>query len=267
MPEDQIAISSGGCELYGMLHRPSGSSRGGIVFANPIFEEHKSSQRVMVNMARILCDNGFTVLRFDYRGCGDSPGSQKDFSIPDWLADIRSAIEFVQGTVPGPIGLLGLRIGASLALAASVEVVYRVLWEPVISGSDFIEQELRRKLMKEMMTFGKSRTSRAELIAELKSGRTIDLAGYPLTPSLYHDICNMDLLKHADTNSSCLLVNITHRQKETKEMTQLHDAKPSLELKVVTEQPFWNLIGLADRPGLLDVTGKWIDGKTGIIRE
>jgi predicted alpha/beta hydrolase len=46
-----------------------------IVIAPPLFEERKSSYAPLRRLARLLADAGHAVLRFDYRGSGESGGS------------------------------------------------------------------------------------------------------------------------------------------------------------------------------------------------
>ena len=112
--EEQILIPSGTGTLSAVLYLPSGTPRGSILFCNPLFEERKSSQRIMVECARTLCSDGLMVLRFDYRGCGDSTGDFEEFTTDDWLCDINIASQYLAKRArTGNPGLLGLRLGMS----------------------------------------------------------------------------------------------------------------------------------------------------------
>lgn len=51
-------------------------------------------------------------LRFDYRGCGESPGAFEDFTLADWYADVLAMLE----TIEGKAVLAGSSMGGWLML-------------------------------------------------------------------------------------------------------------------------------------------------------
>ena len=69
--------------LFGVLHLPEAGSPGtrAIVMSHPFGEEKLWSHRVFVSCARALAARGYTVLRFDYTGAGDSTGDTADTSL------------------------------------------------------------------------------------------------------------------------------------------------------------------------------------------
>jgi exosortase A-associated hydrolase 2 len=264
MQEEAIRIESGGSRLSGVIHAPAGAPVGSVLICEPLFEERKSAHRTLVDLARILCADGLGVLRFDYRGCADSEGDFPDFSVPDWLADIRAATDCMRQRFPGkPAGVLGLRLGATLALTAMAEpgaapFDFSALWEPVVSGRDYLDTELRKKLMKEMMTFGKSRCTREALMADLAAGRGIDFDGYRISPGLHRDLCARDLLQARDgLPRSCLIIGIGPSGRAPQTLSQLAGALKA-ELRMAREQPIWSLVGLVSCPDLLRDTHDWI---------
>jgi len=240
---------------------------GALVFCNPLFEEHKSSHRAMVETARAFCRRGLSVLRFDYRGCGDSEGRFSDFRPSDWLEDIRNVTDFLVGeTGNPPLGLLGLRLGGAMALAAAgadPRVHFTVAWEPVTKGREYLQQELRKKLMKEMMTFGKSRKTRASLLEALEGGQQIDFDGYAVAPGLYGELCGIDLLREVPRLSGpVLLAGVGQTAGLSAPLDGLHSALlaagANVDARVVGVQPFWNLIGYVDISPLISDTLDWI---------
>ena len=74
------------------------------------------SHRQFVLLARMLAQAGYVVLRFDYRGMGDSGGEQRNFEHVS--ADVAAAIDLVTARVAGVkrVVLWGLCDGASAAL-------------------------------------------------------------------------------------------------------------------------------------------------------
>lgn len=88
-----------------------------IVVGGPQYRA--GSHRQFVLLARSLAAAGFAVLRFDYRGMGDSEGAQRDFQAV--TPDIGAAIEtlLAQSEQLKNIVLWGLCDGASAALLYS----------------------------------------------------------------------------------------------------------------------------------------------------
>ena len=60
---------------------------------------------------------GRAYLRFDYRGCGESPGAFEDFTLADWYADVLAMLD----TVEGPAVLVGSSMGGWLMLLVARE--------------------------------------------------------------------------------------------------------------------------------------------------
>lgn len=58
---------------------------------------------------------GRAFLRFDYRGCGQTPGAFEDFTLADWRDDVLAMIDIVQG----PVVLVGSSMGGWLMLLAA----------------------------------------------------------------------------------------------------------------------------------------------------
>jgi uncharacterized protein len=137
-------------ELYGCYHRPKNLLARSclVVLCYPIGHEYVSSHRAIYQLAVRLSDVGFHVLRFDYFGCGDSAGVFEDGSLLQWTNDIHSAI--AQGQKLSGLKrvcLIGLRIGATLALRAATDcrdLHSIVLWEPIFDGNLYLRELAER---------------------------------------------------------------------------------------------------------------------------
>lgn len=119
----------------------------GVVICAPFGREAMLTYRGCKVLADDLHANGFSVLRFDYPGTGDSAGSETD---PDrlqaWQNSVASAVGFMRRTIPiQDIILIGVRLGATLALTAAAidpSIIAVCCMAPVVSGRSYA-RELR----------------------------------------------------------------------------------------------------------------------------
>src|SRR4051812_45876715 len=108
--------------LFGWYHPPVGVRRtGGIVLCNPIGDDLCRAHRPLRHLAERLAEAGFPVLRFDYRGTGDSAGDEHEPGrVSGWLSDIGLAFEELRARSGlARVSLVGLRAGALLAAVAA----------------------------------------------------------------------------------------------------------------------------------------------------
>ncbi len=113
--EQPVVFACGGDQLIGVLHRPSDSQETGVVVVTGGPQYRVGSHRQYVLLGRRLAAAGYPVLRFDYRGMGDSDGEFVGFEGVD--DDIRAAIDCLFSQVPGlqRVVLWSLCDGASAA--------------------------------------------------------------------------------------------------------------------------------------------------------
>jgi pimeloyl-ACP methyl ester carboxylesterase len=169
--------------LFGIHEAPQRSSAArGAVLCSPLGTEYIHAHRAMRQLAKMLTAEGVHTFRFDYFGTGDSDGDTRTGSFAGWEGDIQSAITELTETIgSAQISLVGLRLGASLAanvaIRENVEVSSLVLWDPVVSGSEYLA-EIRRAAWKLRPI------SRFRLTPSLKRDRGKEIIGFPLTPIL-----------------------------------------------------------------------------------
>jgi uncharacterized protein len=117
MPERAMTFECEGEQLMGVLHFPDGiHARVGVVVVVGGPQYRVGSHRQFVLMARAMAGAGFTVLRFDYRGMGDSTGTPRNFESID--ADIAASVSSLLQEDPSlrRVYLLGLCDAASAVL-------------------------------------------------------------------------------------------------------------------------------------------------------
>lgn len=114
--ERAITFSCNGNWLYGVLSLPESSVSRGVVIVVGGPQYRVGSHRQFALLARHLAAHGVPVLRFDYRGMGDSEGEVRTFE--DLDDDLRSAIDSFLNEVPSVKELViwGLCDAASAAL-------------------------------------------------------------------------------------------------------------------------------------------------------
>jgi exosortase A-associated hydrolase 1 len=114
--EEAMVFRCGADQLVGIAHHAPRPAQVGVLVVVGGPQYRVGSHRQFVLMARRIAAAGYPVLRFDYRGMGDSDGATRTFEAID--ADIRAAIDALLERQPQMRGvvLLGLCDAASAAL-------------------------------------------------------------------------------------------------------------------------------------------------------
>lgn len=131
-------------QLYAYYHEPLRAERGQVLLCQPWGPEYEFAHRSVRFLARRLANDGWHVLRFDYRGTGDSWGDTKAGTLDGWMEDvIQVAEEFGVITAHNELSLVGLRLGATLAARAARHIRGLgkcVLWDPIVDGPRWMEE-------------------------------------------------------------------------------------------------------------------------------
>jgi alpha-beta hydrolase superfamily lysophospholipase len=147
-----VFFRSTAATLKGFLHYPRGSpARASIITCHGLFSSKESDK--FQNLAEVFSQNNYAVLRFDFRGCGQSQGSIEDTTISGRIDDLKAALALVKKEAPLrglPVGLLGSSMGGyiSLFLAALEKSVKTV----VAWATPFSFEGLRQVIEKNSQT-------------------------------------------------------------------------------------------------------------------
>ena len=249
-------LPSGDGWLQATLVTPAagGVARCALLLCPPLVEERKAAQRAMVESSRWLATQvPCVVLRIDYRGCGDSSGDFADYTVGDWLADIEAAAVWLGERFPDlPQVFFGIRAGALLALqpSATPAAAY-LLWEPV-TGADFIRQLLQRRMVNDMVAYGRAQVSRKEIEATLRGGGSVDLDGYTFTGSHYAQL-------EASTFPQVALPMLALATgTDTRTVEALQKQSPSATIRTIRLAPFWNSVGHVATTELAATSAGWL---------
>lgn len=131
-------LENEGQRIASMLHVPPGSEpHPGILVLHGFSNDRMEHHFLLVKAARALAQAGFTVLRFDFRGSGESEGRFQDVTIPGEISDALTVFRWFAERPevdPERLGVLGLSmggcVGAHLAGADS-RVKALALWAAV----------------------------------------------------------------------------------------------------------------------------------------
>jgi pimeloyl-ACP methyl ester carboxylesterase len=230
-----------------------------MVLCDPFAEEKKSSQKTLAEMGRALAEAGLPALHFDYRGTGDSGGRFEQFNLEDWRQDICAVVDWVRLRWSlGRVGLLGLRLGASLAAAeaARCRAATLVMWEPILDGERYARELGQRSKIKHMLTAGPGAANSRQ---EQQPG-FLDLDGYLVAPSLMAQMAQLRLETGEPFPRPALLVQGNARGESTPEARAALGGFPQGEAQALQLEPFWQRIGLTDTAPLIATTVAWLQG-------
>jgi uncharacterized protein len=190
-------------ELFGAHHSAVGAERGIVLICSPLSPEWLVIHRVLRTLADRMAEKGFSVMRFDYFGCGDSAGEHEQASLARWIDDIDTAvIELRRRSSPVPLYVIGVRLGALLAARAGArrdDVDALVLWDPPLNGAahgNALRANMRRML------------STAHVIADEATRRDLpsEILGYPVNSQFWHELDQLDFdLQHPPARRALLV--------------------------------------------------------------
>jgi alpha/beta superfamily hydrolase len=130
MKEEKVHFSTSAGKLAGIIHHPDHLSSRCVITCHGLFSDKQSDK--FFTIGEHFAKEGITVLRFDFRGCGESDGKIEDTTITARREDLNAALSFIRTHKPSvahTIGLLGSSMGGyiSLIVAASDAMIKAVV--------------------------------------------------------------------------------------------------------------------------------------------
>ena len=158
-----------------------------MLLCPPIGHEYMCGHRAFRRLSAKLASIGFSVLRFDYPGTGDSGDPESlDSFLPAWKESVHvAADELRRLSGCDTLAMVGLRLGAALASAAArtrSDVESLVMWSPVLDGRSFVRQA-------RMLSLASSERP-GDLVTE-RDG--LESAGFFLNAATVNDIASLSL--------------------------------------------------------------------------
>jgi pimeloyl-ACP methyl ester carboxylesterase len=177
-----------GGRVFSYLHLPASAPRGAVVVCSPLHGEFIRNYRREVLLARDLAAAGQAVLRFHYRGSGNSDGDGRDLTFDSMREDALASIERLRAEVPeGPVTIVGTRWGSLIAASAASlhPEAALVLWEPLATASRFFADAFMSRRVREVRRGVGRPSTDQELQDRLAAGEGVDVVAHRLEPALY----------------------------------------------------------------------------------
>jgi len=222
------------------------------------------SRPMVAAAARDMAANGWHVLVPDLHGTGDSAGQFAEASWSIWRQEIVFLVNTLRAANAVEVRLWGLRLGCLLALDAVAALEQPpqglVLWQPVTSGAQYLNQFLRLRVASRRMRGLDESVS--QLKEALAAGESVRVAGYTLPSGLAMEFAALDMqamtpvpvipvrwLSMRKSGSGCTPV-------ERKVLDAWQAAGADVQLEPVPGESFWTTTEISMAPQLLRRTAE-----------
>ena len=217
-----VPIAFDGC--FGWLH--PGATDFGVVLCGPDGDEELNVRYLWLSFAEKLASAGMPTLRFDYRGTGDSIGDcWAPGQVRSWSDSVAGAVNWMRDQVGvKAVALVGLRLGAPLAVAASRElgnIDALVLLAPVVSGRTYARELRLRMKLDHALARARGRPEKVR-----RGGPTanedVEAAGFVYTSETLADLESLNLLEVSRCPASRILILKRRLDTSTNERLSAH---------------------------------------------
>jgi pimeloyl-ACP methyl ester carboxylesterase len=179
-----------GAHLYTVLHEVENPTARVLLVGSFASERH-TSYLPWIRWARYLASRGIEVIRYDYRGVGESTGSFKDMTFESWMDDVQQLSAWIKGRKDGiPLILHGLEMGGILAGRTfhSGAADALILWSAPPNANRVLRSTLQRwsgpqQLLKKV----DERKPPSFYFHLLEHGGCVEVDGYEWTAELWRE--------------------------------------------------------------------------------
>ncbi|MCH2176233.1 MAG: hypothetical protein MK193_10950 [Lentisphaeria bacterium] len=215
-----------------------------LLFVNPFGEERKNILGAYRSFVDFL-DGQFNIFIIDLPGIGEAQRTPCT-SVEQWQKYLQQFIEQVESSSDFPINLLGTRLSANILLNKTLlslpYVKSSILWAPYESGSKILDEWIRRKQVKEMMSAGGAVSSLETFEETWAAGNNVDLDGFELTPTLGKSIQSLEATLVVDTSETqCHIMLCQAGARIPSFVETLFNQNKNFEYSIVKQKPFWGM--------------------------
>ena len=152
---ESITLKNRQQKIFSIFHLPSQASIAkfpAVLLAHGFGGNKSGKFRLFVRLAELLTSVGVAVLRFDFRGAGDSEGDFQNTTIEGMLEDAMISLDWLSNhpkVDSNRIGIVGRSLGGLLSvLTASRTPLIKalVLWAAVFDAKPWIEKGIGTKI-------------------------------------------------------------------------------------------------------------------------
>jgi fermentation-respiration switch protein FrsA (DUF1100 family) len=230
MKVERVFFNSEGYNIAGMLHLPDRENPPCVIASHGLLSSKDSEKYIA--LGHRMAEKGMAMLRFDFRGIGESEGDEEDNTVSKKLIDLGSAVQFIRSyfSLKTRLGLVGSSLGGFLSLIQASKdqgIEATVIWATPLYLDDLETKE--------------------------------QADDYPLPPkAFFEDLPNHQLLPILPMVSNCLVIH--GEEDELVPMEEAHQIFHHLSLPKEL-----HLIGGADhrltgpdhRQHAIDLTVEW----------
>ena len=121
MKMERVSFESEGQKISGILHLPDIENPPCVIASHGLLSSKNSEKYIA--LGEQISKEGMAMLRFDFRGIGESEGSEEDNTISKKVADLNAGINFIRSYsgLENRIGLMGSSLGGFLSLIKASE--------------------------------------------------------------------------------------------------------------------------------------------------
>ena len=250
--------------LFVLLCRPAHRDSVPCALIVPPFAEEMNKTRPMFTMvARGLAARGVATILPDLFGTGDSAGEFREGDWQTWQDDLLRAATWAEAQGYRVDRLLCVRLGcilgATVAARLPAQLKRTVFWQPVLDGERFMTQFLRLRVAASMME------DRQETVGglreRLRSGETLEVAGYELSPTLVTQIADARLARDLKDPLGHVhwmeIVRGAEGALPAASQQTIEAAQPklcSIESHAIPGEPYWSATEIVRIPTLVELT-------------
>jgi exosortase A-associated hydrolase 2 len=263
-------LPSAGGSLYAVYYNAGPSTEAvtdgpAVLFLPPFAEEMNKSRRMLMLTARACAVRGRAGLMVDLAGSGESSGDFSAARWEIWRENVADAVTWLQARGHREIAVVGLRMGALLALeqarAYPGSFSGILLWHPIVNGESMVTQFLRMRVAGGLMASADVRESTSQLRSLLTAGQSIEVGGYELSPHLIAALDGLRIEALADAAMPAIeWIEVVAGEGRgptpaAKGIVETWRARGvNVSLSGVSGVPFWSTVEIATSPELIEHT-------------
>jgi len=200
-----------------------------VLLCYPFGQEYMRAHKAFRQLANLLSRKGYTVMKFDYPGTGDSYDDGKDIGYNEWLEGAQSALDFLKSeTNHHNIHVIGLRLGALVAAELATKNTYikkLALWDPFANGASYI-QDCTAQLSD----------------PPFKPNNVWNIHGYPLPKIFREQVLSSNIEKMTFPETVNIIQILSHENHDTKAIQEAHNQQ--VTQKVIGPESDWNYVDM-----------------------